>query len=181
MPAYSTRGDDWRAIVRAIKEGREDEAVTLLTERDRRSDDYFSVIDRSVWTPTILQSTNTITYDATDSLIQGIRIGPFVWLNFYTVLTAVTGAATGIVVIDLPKMLPCESSSSLSGPVGGKVWVYDASTSTGYHGAALVGQTNVIGWRDSVTSQMMAAPAVALAVGDRVGMSIHYMTTASTV
>jgi hypothetical protein len=155
--------EEWRDILAALKDGRDDAALNILRQRDMRADGKFQVIDEKSFTPSLSQVTTAQTVDCAFPVVEGIRIGPWVQLNVQVAVTG-TGAGSGDIYMSLPDFLPVQTYTHR--PVG-TFYVLDWSPLGSYTGAAISG--TALGY------VMIQSVGITLAVDDIVGYSIQYL------
>lgn len=177
MGSNALRPEEWVDLTKRIQAG--DPAVGAdIAHRERVFDNIFQQISSSDFSPVITQGAGTLTYTAlTGHDFSGYRVGPMVWLNFRCSISNSPGGA-GAVVVTVPPWLPMAAPGFPT--VVGTVWMYDASTGTGYNGQAIwLSGTTLSGWSNGVNNYMGAAgPAVALAINDQVSYNLQYITSA---
>jgi hypothetical protein len=168
--------EEWRDILTALKDGRDDGALNTLRQRDMRADGQFQVIDEKSFTPVLSQVTTSQTIDCDIVSVEGIRIGPWVQLNVQVEATAAGAGASGV-YLSLPTSLP---ALALAFRPLGNFFVYDLSADVPYEGAAVTGVSTPLHVSGMVNgtafgSSIGADPSFTIASGDRVGFSVQYL------
>lgn len=168
----------WAQAIPLLKENPE-RAQELLLSSGRRLDNLFQVIDKDTFTPVLRQ--NTLTVASTVQMVQGFRIGPWVSLNV-AVRADASGTAGQILDLGMPPTLPMAPSNEF--PCG-IFWLEDQSATLQYSGAAFTTLSNpgyVRGKANATASYLgVSSFTAAVAINDRIGYSIQYLTTLDAI
>lgn len=179
MGSNTWRSEEWPSIIDRILAG-DPSVAQILAARERVHDNFFQLLKLDDFSPTALQGATALTYTANASVIQGIRVGPWVQLNVKLRITNSPGAA-GAISISVPPQFPIQgsvSSGSSLYPVVGTFW-FGRSGGLGYTGAAISASDNTVSGYSDAVGVIGTTPANSVAAGDDIGYSIQYQTSAA--
>lgn len=171
----------WEQIIKAIREGRDDEAVQALVSRERKLDSHISYFSQEEFVPVLYQ--NGAAVAANLQIVEGFRVGPYVWYKG-SVRANGAGTANGYVSIGLPPFLPQTAPSAMTYACG-VLSIYDASANQWFNANAVqssaVLANTVAGLPHNNVGVFMGQAgspfAAAFAAGDFVSWSIQYKTS----
>lgn len=182
MPANVNLPEDWESIIDLIRQGDDSTAKQLLIERERRMDAFFTSFSVADFTPVLYQ--NGAAVASTVPVVEGFRIGPYVWYKGSVVANA-AGTAGGYVSIGLPPFLPQVAPSAVTYACG-VLSIYDQSAPQWFNATAVQSSAIIANHiaglphnNSNVFQGQVGAPfAAALAAGDFISWAIQYKTSA---
>jgi hypothetical protein len=118
MGSNTWRAEDWSDIVDAIRSG-DPTAAPRIADRERAHDNFFQVLSRLDFVPVVTQLA-TVTF--TTYHFSGLRVGPWVQLNFRCAATSV-GTAANAFAITTPTQFPIDTTGIV--PLVGTMWHYN--------------------------------------------------------
>lgn len=168
MATNNLRPEEWPDIVNRIRNASDADVGAFLAERERRFDNFFQTIGKEeVGTISAFQNSAAVAASLTDAV--GIRVGTFVFLNLTITLTAgSTGAGT--IMVTAPVDLPVVGASI--NPVGVMMF-FDLSLLSTTQNITHVVNNDKFSLAGGTTTQ--------LAIGDILGISVQYRTSATAV
>lgn len=180
MSSNFARPERWFDLAAGLMRG--DPAVAQqIVEYERQADNAFQQITGNEFTPVVyqLKANGAVAWAASTAIIEGYRVGSLVCLNVQVTISG-TGTSASAIWVTLPTALPAKTPTNRS---IGQFDVLDTSASSYYSGTAKIvdSGTAVAGIAHNTTAGIgaVAPMSAALAVGDVVGYSIQYITTAA--
>jgi hypothetical protein len=129
MPSNINNPFEWKEIINFIRNGDDAAAIERLTQRERRLDAHISTFSSDQFVPILYQ--NAILVTTSTTVIEGFRIGSFVWYSGRLVATG-AGTANGYVAVSIPPFLPYSPPTNVQ--VHGNMQIYDQSVNIWYAG-----------------------------------------------
>jgi hypothetical protein len=184
MAANAFAGDHWHMvldqIVAAVKSedgAALENAKQLLSEKERKLDSYYSIIDKDTYVPKLRQGLTTdIALTAASTRVEGIRIGPWVQLNVMVVSNA--AGVSGNIGVSLPALFPPITTTDVRAQ-GIFRGVDNGTAANNANGAAHIilesdGLYYVYGAADGTANLIGTTPTYAVAAGDFFSFSVQY-------
>lgn len=181
MSANQNSPYQWADIIKAIRDGNDDEAVQMLVARDRKADSYFSTFSHEQFLPVLYQ--NGAVVASTGHYVEGFRVGPYVWYKGSMRANA-AGTANGYLSIGLPPFLPQVSPPAGVSHACGVFHVADVSANihqTGVCFQTVAIAANQVACIDDNTAAFLGQAGTsftaALAADDRITWAVMYQTS----
>lgn len=168
---------DAQAIIQAVKGEQWDAGQARLTEVLLKLDNYFSLF---TYIPTTAQGgvSASVAADYAFADVQGVRIGPWVFIN--GALSLNKALAAGALTISLPLQLPAYYNASAQAGIGSLTWFISAASNSRHGQAQLRSALTFSGLADNNGSDMGAAAPLATGnIGSTLRFEVQYQTTAT--